>query len=295
MKKSTRAFSINESFACYAAATVIYLAAGVVSGAVRGHFDDGSVGYWLCIALTNAVLGVVALAFAYTRRKDELFAALKINKPSMGLLLCGFAVIIGLMFFMTPIINWLYDLIEAVGLPRPTVALEREFVPLLLTATAVPAFSEELLFRGVIGNGFTYHYGRIKGSLLCGALFALFHANPAQTVYQFALGSFLTLIVYDTDSLWMSIILHFANNLISVIGEFAIPQDVYEHPLTCACGAVVCGIALFVYFKYTQKDAKTAKEAQNDGEKETLRADVATYATVCAVVFIVLWMATLLG
>lgn len=293
MKKSTRAFSINESLACYAAATVVYLAAGVVGGAIRGQLDNGSVGYWVSIALTNAVLGIVALAFTYSRRRDELFAALKFNKPSIELLLCGLAVIIGLMFFMTPIINWLYDLIEAVGLPRPTVALERDFVPLLLTATAVPALSEELLFRGVIGNGFTSRYGRIKGSLLCGALFALFHANPAQTVYQFALGSFLALIVCDTDSLWMSVILHFVNNLISVIGEFTIPQEVYGHPVTCVCGAAECCVALFAYFKCTKSCVKEAKDVHND--KETLRTDVATYAIACTLVFVVLWIATLLG
>lgn len=298
MTDLSRKFTANDSALCFAFATAVYLLLSVVSGAVLSVTEQGSLVYWLIIAANNALLGVSAWVFAKIRKKDFVSAMHANAAPKIPFVLWGVGVVVGLVFFMTPIVNWLCDLIEAVGLSRPTVSLPKQFVPLLLTATFLPALSEEFLFRGVIGNGFANDFAsKTKAALLTGALFSLFHANPAQTLHQFILGSFLAVTVFQSGSVWTAVILHFVNNLVSVVGEFVLPQWLPTHPITCVCGAVVVVVMLFGYFNCAKKYAQQDKVSQKDGEQVAKVIDssmlYALIASVC--VFVLLWCAVLFG
>jgi membrane protease YdiL (CAAX protease family) len=58
------------------------------------------------------------------------------------------------------------------------------FVGTLFVVALIPAVCEEILFRGVVLNGIK-RFGEVWAAILCGALFALYHQNPPQTVCQF--------------------------------------------------------------------------------------------------------------
>jgi membrane protease YdiL (CAAX protease family) len=96
----------------------------------------------------------------------------------------------------------------------------RVLVLYFVTIVIIPPLTEELLFRGMIlhslrkfGDGFA-----IVGSAL---LFGLYHGNFIQFVFAFIAGLIMAFVVVRTNSLWISIFIHFINNGISVGIEMA--------------------------------------------------------------------------
>ncbi|WP_234733150.1 CPBP family intramembrane glutamic endopeptidase [Tellurirhabdus bombi] len=76
---------------------------------------------------------------------------------------------------------------------------------------------EEVLFRGVILDGFLKQYNPAKAIVWSAVLFGIIHLNPAQAVGGFLIGLALGWLYYRTQSLWLCIFLHFVNNALSSI------------------------------------------------------------------------------
>ena len=60
-------------------------------------------------------------------------------------------------------------------------------------------------------------YGKKTAVFGSAVMFAIMHQNFGQLIYTFGLGIVLAVIVIETKSIWGAIILHFLNNLYSVI------------------------------------------------------------------------------
>ena len=89
--------------------------------------------------------------------------------------------------------------------------------PILVMAIALgPAVGEELVFRGLIGNGLIQRWGLLRGVGTTAALFALAHLSPAHAIATLPLGVFLHWVYLHTRSLWAPILLHFLNNLLVI-------------------------------------------------------------------------------
>jgi len=76
-----------------------------------------------------------------------------------------------------------------------------------------PVF-EELIFRGVILDGFLKNYSPLKAILVSSFLFGLFHLNIRQFIVGLFFGIFLGWAYYKSRSISFSIILHAAVNFI---------------------------------------------------------------------------------
>ncbi|MEO6901774.1 MAG: CPBP family intramembrane glutamic endopeptidase [Bacteroidia bacterium] len=72
---------------------------------------------------------------------------------------------------------------------------------------------EELIFRGIILNGFLKKYPPTKSILISSFLFGLLHLNPWQFLSGLIIGIFSGRIYYRTKSLSPSIIIHVSANL----------------------------------------------------------------------------------
>ncbi len=89
--------------------------------------------------------------------------------------------------------------------------------PILVVAVALgPAVGEELVFRGLIGQGLIHRWGRSGGIAATAVLFALAHLSPAHAIATLPLGIFLHWVYLQTGSLWAAILLHFLNNLLVI-------------------------------------------------------------------------------
>jgi uncharacterized protein len=94
----------------------------------------------------------------------------------------------------------------------------------LLTVIAAPLL-EELLFRGIILDGFLKRYSAKRSIILSALLFGIAHLNPAQFVNGFVLGLFIGWIFWRTRSLWLCIFIHLLNNLAAYLLELYVPLN----------------------------------------------------------------------
>ena len=283
----------NDSFVVFAVAALMYFAASLVLGTAQNAVGNSSPWWWVFLALSSVAIGCSAVVYCAAKKANVCkFCALDVP-PSVVDTVVGCVATVGLLFCFAPLTNWLYDLIESAGLTRPSVNLPMQLVPLLLTVTALPAFCEEIVFRGVIAQGFVRSYRNKWGAvLLSGAVFSLFHANPAQTIHQFVLGCLLALLLQRSGSVWTCVIVHFVNNLLTVVFEFVLPSEIFVSWVACLCGGLVAAgtIVAYVLLAKPTKHAIAAQEEQTP--QDTFKMSV-FLLTVC--VFCALWVLTLLA
>ena len=89
------------------------------------------------------------------------------------------------------------------------------FLLSLLATAIVPALVEEFACRGLI-LGVLRKYGDGFAVLVSAILFGLMHGNFDQMPFALMVGLVLGYIVVKTESLWIAVAVHAANNFISV-------------------------------------------------------------------------------
>ena len=89
---------------------------------------------------------------------------------------------------------------------------------LIIAYAAVPAFCEELIYRGMLCKEFEKH-NVFCGIIASAVFFALLHFDVAQfPVYLFS-GIFLALSMYATGSVIVPMIIHFCYNIMGLFGQ----------------------------------------------------------------------------
>lgn len=244
----------------YATAVITMVVSSLVLVLIFGE-QTGGFKFWLMQALYTLLIGGSAFLYAVLT-KTKVFVATKLNvAPRYAHVLWGCLAVTFLIACMMPLNTALLDGFEALGLRRPSVELENNLAGLLIVACVLPAFTEELVFRGTVAMSLAGARNKLGVLAVSGVLFAIFHANPAQTIHQFVLGAFLTLIVLRSGSLWTSVIVHFFNNALVValnytkIGEeqFWSFTDNTAVVVTCLCvGVVGFALSVFGYLKTTK-------------------------------------------
>ncbi len=82
----------------------------------------------------------------------------------------------------------------------------------------LPAITEELLFRGILCTELDRR-GGLRAVLVGSLLFALIHFDLANLPVYFYAGVLLTLVLYVTDSLIATMIIHALYNVVSLFGQ----------------------------------------------------------------------------
>lgn len=198
------------------------------------------------LASNVVVLGLL-VAFARTRRISA--ATLGLSRAPARFLVA--AVLLGISMWYVTLL--LVELLRPPGDVQQLDALVRE-LPLSITLTALtvfPAFTEELVFRGVLARSLAARYRPIVGIAISAATFGVFHVFPPQIVSTFVLGLVLGLLAVRSRSIVPSIIVHVLNNAVAVVlarEELpALNAWLVAHPVATLSGALVlagCGIAL---------------------------------------------------
>lgn len=88
----------------------------------------------------------------------------------------------------------------------------------------IPAFCEEILFRGYILRAFEKSWGIIVGVIVSGIIFGLFHIQLANLLPLATLGIILALMTWLSGSLWPAIVAHFINNGAAVLVGTSYPE-----------------------------------------------------------------------
>lgn len=87
----------------------------------------------------------------------------------------------------------------------------------ILCAAVFAPFFEEWLCRGMVMRGLLQKVHPAWAIVISAAFFALIHLNPWQGIPAFLIGCLLGLVYWKTGSLKLTMLMHCANNLTSVI------------------------------------------------------------------------------
>ena len=166
---------------------------------------------------------------------------------------------------------------DVIAQPLPETYYAHNFILDVIGMAIVPAICEEFLFRGLILSALL-PYGKKTAVLGSAVLFSLMHQNPVQIINTLAFGIIFGLMVIETKSIWGGIILHFINNLVSMVMNAIV--YVCEPPMAellyvriyigiMVIGLIISAVLIVLYF---QKRLRSKRE--NDLRREMLPSTV---------------------
>lgn len=188
------------------------------------------------------------------------------------------------------------EMMDSVGitLSAPEYSVPSDFGGRLiytLSIAVVPALVEEFAVRGVILQPLR-KFGDKFAILASALIFAVMHGNLIQAPFALIAGIGLGYAVCITNSIWTGVLIHFINNLYSVVIEFLIADIADEARLnsiyisiTVVLYAVsIIGSVAFVAIKSKRK-IMPSFTAMN--EKQKLRAFIFTLPMIVALLMMI--------
>ena len=168
------------------------------------------------------------------------------------------------------------------------------FLGVLLVVAVAPAVFEEIMFRGILFGGLK-SFGKMGSVLLCGALFALYHQNPAQTLYQFCCGAAFALIALRSGSVLPTVLSHFFNNaFILLLTKFGVESFIAPIFALILLLSPICLIVSLVWiFAFDKREESETEQAVAIDKSERKRFFI--YASVGLAICALTWIAVLIS
>ncbi len=214
-----------------------------------------TLGLYLCsqLAFFAVVLGVGATTKAHP--KDMGYRPCSAKFFFIGLL-----IVYGMLFGASVLATLFEEFMTDLGYTLTPVAVPLDtpvyFALSLIVIGVIPGILEETLFRGVILNGIG-RFPTWASVILSGVLFAVFHQNPSQTVYQFLFGCVFALITIKAGSVLPAVAMHVLNNVaVLVLGYCNVQTSGTADTVLLITGlvAVVGGIVLLLLCRTPERE-----------------------------------------
>ena len=208
----------------YSAAVLFFAVVSLVVSLIisLSGLEQGSDGYlYLSYLISPVAIGGCVTAILFWKKTP--FKSVFPVKCNFKYYIIGILLAYGLLFSLGWVNTLSVEFFKLFGYqPRESGSylpdLSGGYVALALLVIAVlPAFCEELLFRGVLLNACENGMGSIRAVFTVGFCFALFHGSPEQTVYQFIAGCVFAFVAVRSRSVTPSVLMHFINNALIVI------------------------------------------------------------------------------
>ncbi|MBQ7879501.1 MAG: CPBP family intramembrane metalloprotease [Clostridia bacterium] len=158
------------------------------------------------------------------------------------------------------------------------------FVGAIVVVALLPAVMEEAMFRGVLLRGLrSFKTG--WAVVICGALFSLYHQNPAQTVYQFCCGACFALVAVRAGSILPTVVAHFLNNAF-ILALTKAGVTAFSTPVLIAVviPSAICLLGTLAYLIFFDKNAP--KRDGDTGEKKRFFKYASLGIVVCAIAWV---------
>lgn len=233
----------------------------IIAGTGLGKETDGYkyLGY---LAAPVALAAGCALMMIFSKQKIRDVAPLKCG---VKYYIIALLLIFGLLFAVSELNFFTLEFLKLFGY---TPKLESSYLPSLegwlilpaiLVIAVLPAVMEEFLFRGIILSNTRAGAGDIRAIFIVGFCFALFHASPEQTIYQFICGCIFAFLAVRSGSILPSVLIHFLNNALIIIlnacrltdagGNLCIPLAADITIIVLAALAFVGGLLWLIFDK----------------------------------------------
>jgi membrane protease YdiL (CAAX protease family) len=229
-------------------ATSIYHYAGILgeirAGTVWADSRATGVLKWLQALSSILVFGIPGYFYARLTFRDRPLYQLGLRPAGQSNF---YLLAILLLLISLPLEGWLGELNKHFPLPQWMIQAEKEsdrqvmaFLKVntpfdilinLLVMAALPAFFEELCFRGALQRILIHVFRNPwAGIIVTGILFSAFHMQFEGFLPRMFLGILLGAVCWYSGSLWASILAHFFFNGIQVMAAMFFPGMVSENP-----------------------------------------------------------------
>jgi membrane protease YdiL (CAAX protease family) len=252
---------------------VIQFGAGIILDiyAMLSRLETSSVSYGIgtIIVYLLAFGLVILIGFEKTKKKfNDVFLFNKISWclwPGIIVFSCGFVI---LSSELDNLINYFLPMPEFLRSYFVSVLANENIIISIISVALLPCFLEEMLFRGLILNGFKENYPVKKAILLSALFFGIVHLNPWQFVSAFIVGIISAWICVKTKSLLPCIYLHLFNNIlfvfvtkfsdVSFFSGFNIAhmERTFQPAWLDATGLVLTGLGAFLIYVCLKKQER---------------------------------------
>ena len=234
---------------------------------VDSVIESQSIEYLMQMLLPFVAIPFISRAVKGNPLAEEPYiSGVPINKPEFGelgpvlytltalLLIIGAGVVIEPLGSIIPMSDSIKELFEKVFGGSNLTDL------ILATAILAPV-CEEVLCRGIMQRGMCAAMPPWKAILWASFIFAFIHLNPWQAIPAFILGLALGWVYFQSKCIWIPILMHAANNTISIILIKLHPETLTEEsmltllppdlriPVYLAAVALTIGTALLLWHK----------------------------------------------
>ena len=128
-----------------------------------------------------------------------------------------------------------------------------DYLIALIVIAILPAFFEELLFRGVMQQMLEqWSKNGWVAILITGFIFSVIHLSYYGFLPRFGLGIVLGLIFFDTRNMWLNVLLHFLNNAVAVTALYYSnlkglpPEKVLDEKFPLWVGGIALEIVVYL-------------------------------------------------
>ena len=173
----------------------------------------------LNLLLSQGIILIPALLFlCFSKEKWNVVLGFHKIKISSVLMIILFTY---LMMPLTTVINAISMLfVDNTVMQMSSSVLQMPAAVMVLIMGVVGPVSEEVVFRGVVLNGYKRSGNAFRAILFSALLFGLMHMNFNQAAYAIFLGIVMAVLVETTGSLWSSIVFHMTVNIQNVLLMF---------------------------------------------------------------------------
>ncbi len=121
-----------------------------------------------------------------------------------------------------------------------------EFLVVVFVIALTPAVCEEFLFRGFVLRNLESAARPNAAIFLTGFLFAVYHFQPFNLIPLVVLGTFLSFVVYYSNSIYPAIVCHFLNNFFASFFVYRYGKQDIETPRISSSELLDAGMMIFV-------------------------------------------------
>jgi len=225
----TNYFRLRDAFGALLVSTVgLVLVVGIVfASSFLESLSD--VNIWAASLGWQFLIIIMVLVFA--RRRGSVFSTLRLNKtPNIQVVFLGlglaYLVLISYLLLIVALEAMLdLDLSSfkrgnAIPLPGPEGRSFIAWMLLAVTAICGAPVAEELLYRGVIFQGFASNWPNWIAHSLSAALFSITHLDIGVVIPIFGIGIIFSIIFAREKSLWAPIGIHALFNTVGFLAMF---------------------------------------------------------------------------
>lgn len=146
------------------------------------------------------------------------------EKPEKGTILPYFLFGLGFCAFANISLSYASGILSDMGFDYSVSYIDSPsgifgFILSVIATAIVPALVEEYACRGVV-FGILLKYGQAFALIASSIIFGVMHGNFEQMPFAFMVGIILGYIRIKTNSIWVCVMVHGSNNLISVLIEY---------------------------------------------------------------------------